>query len=370
MTNRKPDYWLLTSTILLILIGAMMVYSASAIFALEKYHDPFYFFKKEILFCTLGFLLLFITQRVDYHRYWKLVYPLMFITAFFCILVAIPGIGVKVGGARRWISVLGFTFQPSEMVKIALILFMAYSLTKKREKMENFSIGVLPHIIVAGGMMALIVLQKDLGTVVTLAFVMMVLLYVGGTKVSYLAGAILLFLIAFVILIMVEPYRMMRFLAYLDPWKHLADTGFQVIQSFMGFNQGGIWGAGLGQGRQKLFYLPAAHTDFILSVVGEELGLFGVLTILALFAILIIRGFRASICAPDLFGTYLALGITALFVVQSFINFGVVMGLLPTKGLPLPFISYGGTSILVMSVCVGVLLNVSSQAGTGLSGKG
>lgn len=314
-----------------------------------------------MIFCSLGFVLLFVTQKIDYHKYWKVVYPLMGITAFLCILVAIPGIGIKAGGARRWLSVFGLTFQPSEMVKIALILFMAYSLTKKREKMEKFSVGIVPHVLVSGVMMGLIVLQKDLGTVVTLAFVLMVLLYVGGTKVSYLAGAILLFLIAFVGLIMLEPYRMMRFLAYLDPWKHLADTGFQVIQSFMGFNQGGIWGAGLGAGKQKLFYLPAAHTDFILSVVGEELGLFGVLTILALFAILILRGFRAALRAPDLFGTYLALGITALFIVQSFINFGVVLGLLPTKGLPLPFISYGGTSILVMSTCVGLLLNVASQ---------
>lgn len=364
MEQRKIDYWILIASLLLIFVGVTMVYSASAILANERNHDAYYFLKKEIVFALVAVGFIFTMMRIDYHVYWKMVYPFMTITLFLCILVAIPGIGVKAGGARRWISIAGFTFQPSEMVKLSLILFMAYSLAKKREKMEQFTVGVLPHAVVAGLMMGLILLQKDLGTTFTLGVVMMILLFVGGTRISYLAGGVLLAIPALYLLVFSVDYRRQRILAFLDPWTHMSDSGFQIIQSYIGFNSGGIWGMGLGQGKQKLFYLPAAHTDFILSVVGEELGLFGVLLILALFVTLIVRGFRTALKAPDLFGMYLALGITCLIGVQSLINFGVVMGLLPTKGLPLPFISYGGTSLIVMAACMGILLNIGSQVGT------
>jgi len=364
MNHRKTDYWIFVSVIMLIFMGVMMVYSSSAILANERYHDSYFFLKKEIVFALVAVGLMFTLMRVDYHLYWKLVYPFMFLTLVLCILVAIPGIGVKAGGARRWISIAGFTFQPSEMVKLSLLLFMAYSLAKKREKMEKFTIGILPHVAVAGLMMGLILLQKDLGTAFTLGVVLMILLFVGGTRLSYLAGGGLLSLPILYLLIFSVDYRRQRIMAFLDPWTHMSDSGFQIIQSYVAFNRGGIWGTGLGEGKQKLFYLPAAHTDFILSGVGEELGLFGVLFVLFLFVTLIVRGFRASLKAPDLFGMYLALGITCLIGVQSLINFGVVMGLLPTKGLPLPFISYGGTSLIMMSACAGILLNIASQAGT------
>jgi cell division protein FtsW len=363
MENRKTDYWLLVAVLMLIFVGVMMVYSSSAILANERYHDSYYFLKKEVVFALVSIGVMLTLLRVDYHVYWKMVYPFMCVTLFLCILVAIPGIGVKAGGARRWISIAGFTFQPSEMVKLSLILFMAYSLAKKREKMDKFMVGILPHAVVAGLMMGLILLQKDLGTTFTLAVVLMILLFVGGTRVSYLSGGILLALPILYFLVFSVDYRRQRILAFLDPWTHMSDSGFQIIQSYVAFNRGGIWGAGLGQGKQKLFYLPAAHTDFILSGVGEELGLFGVLFVLLLFATLIVRGFRTSLKAPDLFGRYLALGITALIAVQSLINFGVVMGLLPTKGLPLPFISYGGTSLIIMGACMGILLNIASQVG-------
>ncbi|MBL7685377.1 MAG: putative lipid II flippase FtsW [Deltaproteobacteria bacterium] len=364
MEQRKTDYYILISTLLLICVGCMTVYSASAILSNEKYHDSYYFLKREIIFCLIAIGCMITMMRIDYHKLWKVVYPFMGLTLFFCVLVAIPGIGIKAGGARRWLGIGGFTFQPSEMVKLSLILFMAYSLAKKREKMESFTVGVLPHLLVAGLMMGLILLQKDLGTTFTLAVVLMVLLFVGGTKISYLAGAILAAIPALYFLVFSVDYRRQRIMAFLDPWTHMGDSGFQIIQSYVGFNNGGIWGLGLGQGRQKLFYLPAAHTDFILSVVGEELGLFGVLFVLTLFVILIVRGFRTALKAPDLFGMYLALGIVSLISVQSLINFGVVMGLLPTKGLPLPFISYGGTSVIIMSMCIGIVLNIASQAGT------
>ncbi len=364
MQSLKIDYWILITVLLLISVGVLTVYSASAILSNERYHDSYFFLKKEIIFALVAIGLLFTTMKIDYHKYWKMVYPFMFVTLFLCVLVAIPGIGVKAGGARRWLSIAGFTFQPSELVKFSLLLFMAYSLTKKREKMEKFTIGVLPHLFVAGLMMGLILLQKDLGTTFTLGVVLMILLFVGGTRISYLAGGFLLSMPALYFLVFSVDYRRKRITAFLDPWTHMSDSGFQVIQSYLGFNRGGIWGSGLGQGKQKLFYLPAAHTDFIFSVVGEELGLFGVLFVLALFITLLVRGFRTALKAPDLFGMYLALGITSLIGVQSLINFGVVMGLLPTKGLPLPFISYGGTSLMVMAVCMGILLNISSQIGS------
>jgi len=364
METRRTDYGILLCTLLLIFIGVLMVYSASAILAQERFQDSYYYLKKEIVFALIALGFLFTLMNVDYHIFWKWVYPLLFASLFLCILVAIPGIGVKAGGARRWIALGGFTFQPSEMAKFSLILFLAYSLAKKKEKMEKFTIGILPNVIVAGLIMGLILLQKDLGTTFTLGVVMMILLFVGGTRISYLAGAALLSIPALYFLIFSVDYRRQRILAFLDPWTHMSDTGFQIIQSYMGFNRGGIWGMGLGQGKQKLFYLPAAHTDFIFSVVGEEIGLFGVLFVIGIFLILIIRGIRASLRAPDLFGTYLALGIISLIAVQSLINFGVVMGLLPTKGLPLPFISHGGTSLIVMASCMGIVLNIASQGKT------
>src|SRR4030095_4983008 len=368
MEPRKTDYGILISVLLLILTGVLMVYSSSAIFAQERYHDSYLFIKKEIVFAVVAVTLLFLMSLCDYHLYWRAVYPFMLLTLVLCILVAIPGIGIKAGGARRWIALGGFTFQPSEMVKLSLLLFMAYSLAKKREKMEQFAVGVLPHVMVAGLMMGLILLQKDLGTVFTLGVVLMILLFVGGTRLSYLAGGILASIPALYFLIFSVDYRRQRILAFLDPWTHMSDSGFQIIQSYVGFTRGGVSGAGLGQGKQKLFCPPAAPPDFNLSVFGEELGLFGVLCVLALFAVLIVRGFKAALKAPDLFGMYLALGITALIAVQSLINFGVVMGLLPTKGLPLPFISYGGTSLIVMAACVGILLNIASQAGRKVGG--
>jgi cell division protein FtsW len=341
MDNRKIDYWLLVAVLMLIFMGVMMVYSSSAILANERYHDSYFFLKKEIVFALGAIGVMLTLMRLDYHLYWKMVYPFMLVTLFLCILVAIPGIGVKAGGARRWISIAGFTFQPSEMVKLSLILFMAYSLAKKREKMEQFMVGILPHVVVAGLMMGLILLQKDLGTAFTLAMVLMILLFVGGTRVSYLSGGILLALPILYFLVFSVDYRRQRILAFLDPWTHMSDSGFQIIQSYVAFNRGGIWGAGLGQGKQKLFYLPAAHTDFILSGVGEELGLFGVLFVLLLFATLIVRGFRTSLKAPDL-SRYLAW--VHRYSRRSIADQFRVAGAAPTKGLQLPH-SYGGTSL-------------------------
>ncbi len=231
MTARKMDYWILFSTFFLIFVGITMVYSASAILANENYHDSYYFLKKEIVFAGIAIAVLLFTSRLDYHHYWKMVYPFMLLVLGLCILVAIPGIGIKVGGARRWLSIAGFTFQPSELVKLSFLLFMAYSMAKKREKMESFSIGVLPNVMIAGLMMGLVLLQKDFGTPFTLGVVFMILLFVGGTRLSYLAGSILVSIPILYLLVFSVEYRRKRILACLDPRSQIADSGFHIIKS-------------------------------------------------------------------------------------------------------------------------------------------
>lgn len=363
MERKYIDYPLLVSVLLLLSVGVMLVYSSSAILSLEKFNDSYYYLKKEIIFAAIGLILLYITRHFDYHRYWNWVYPLLGVTLFLVCLIFVPGLGKKAGGAMRWLKIGGFAFQPSEMVKFSVILFMAYTLAKKKEKIQEFSVGFLPAIMISFFFVGLILLQKDLGTAVTIALVVMILLFVGGAKLKYIGLGLLCSFPALYFLIFSVDYRRKRILAFLDPWEHKADIGFQIIQSYVAFNSGGLWGKGLGEGQQKLFYLPAAHTDFIFSVVGEELGLIGVLGVMILFCFLMVRGFKIAFRAPDLFGTYLAIGITSLITCQALINFGVVLGLLPTKGIPLPFISHGGTSLLVMMAFTGILLNISSQEG-------
>ena len=362
MERRHIDYTLLVVVLLLMAIGVMMVYSSSAILAQERYNDSFYFLKREVVFTAVGILLILIGKNIDYHVYYKLTYPILALILFLALLVFIPGIGHSAGGAQRWIRIAGIGLQPSELTKLGVLLFLAYALTKKGDKIKELKVGFIPTILVAGFFAGLVLLQKDLGTAFVLVLLMAVMLYVAGTRLVYLAAGFLAAVPALYFLIFHVDYRRKRILAFLDPWEHQRDSGFQIIQSYVAFNSGGLMGAGLGQGKQKLFYLPAAHTDFIFSVIGEELGLIGVFFVFALFLIFLFRGIKITFRAPDTYGTFLAAGITTLVIAQTLINFGVVMGLLPTKGLPLPFISHGGTSLLVLCLMVGILLNISSQA--------
>jgi len=361
MDRRPIDYPLLVVALILMAIGMLMVYSASAIYAQDLYKDSYYFLKKEMVFMAAGLLLMFSVKSINYHIYYKLTYPLLLVTVLLLLVTFIPGIGHKAGGAQRWIGIAGITVQPSELAKLAVIIFMAYTMAKKKEKMKNFKIGFLPAIGVIGLIAGLVLLQKDLGTTFVICLVAFFMFFIGGTRLSYLAAGIVAAIPALYFLIFAVDYRRKRILAFLNPWEHQMDEGFQIIQSYVAFNSGGLTGTGLGQGKQKLFYLPAAHTDFIFSVIGEELGLIGVFCILGLFIFFLFRGTKIAMKAPDLFGSYLAIGITAMITSQALINFAVVMGLLPTKGLPLPFISHGGTSLLVVSILVGILLNISSQ---------
>ena len=345
---------------MLVVFGVIMVYSASAVRALELYGDSYYFLKRSLCFTGLGLVGLFAASACHYHFYRRFIYIFLFASLILLGLVFIPGIGITIGGATRWIKIGMFGFQPSEFAKLVMILFLAYSLEKKSARMRSLAVGIVPHVLVMTAVSGIILLQRDFGAAVIIAMITWMMLFVAGARLRYLGGILATLLPLVILLIAKAPYRRQRILAFLNPWNDQYGSGFQMIQSFVAFNEGGLFGQGLGQGQQKLFYLPDAHTDFIFSVVGEELGLLGVFFIMGLFLFFCYRGFRISLQAPDLFGRYIALGITGLIGIQALLNMGVVMGLLPTKGLVLPFLSYGGSSVVMFLIAVGILLNISS----------
>lgn len=354
------DAWLLFCVVLLVGIGVTMNYSASAVLAQERYSDSYYFLKRTLGFAFIGFAAMICTTKCAYSRYRLVVYPLLFAALALMAAVFIPGIGRTIGGANRWVHLGPITFQPSEAAKVAMIVFLAYSLEKKAKHIKTFGIGFLSHILFMGVVAACILYQRDLGAAATIAVITWLMMFVAGVRLPYLLGMGVLALPVVAMLVAGTDYRRRRILAFLNPWSDQYGSGYQIIQSFLAFNEGGWFGRGLGQGQQKLFYLPEAHTDFIFSVVGEELGLVGVLAVIALFCFFCYRGLKIALGAPDLFGRYLAIGCTLLIGLEAVLNMGVVMGMLPTKGLTLPFISYGGSSLIVSLAAVGVLLNVST----------
>jgi len=367
MTEKKLsdsgyDYMILVPAILLITLGLIAVYSASSNLAEHRLGDSYYYLKKQVLFCMIGVGLMVLTRYIPCTLYAKWVYPLLLVSVSLLALLLVPGLGHKVGGASRWMSFGGISFQPSELAKFSLAVYMAYSMSKKGKDMTSFSKGLLPHLFVAGVFMGLIVLQPDLGTAVIIGGWILIALFVGGVRMYQLASILLLSSPVVVWLIWNADYRVKRVLAFLNPWEDPRGIGFQIIHSFLAFGSGGIFGAGLGNSKQKLFYLPEPHTDFALSIIGEELGLVGVSAVILLFGLLITGGIRAALKAKDLYSTYLAVGLTSFIGLQVLINMGVVMGLLPTKGLTLPLISYGGSSLLITLAGIGVLLNISARS--------
>ena len=365
-SDRRFDPILLIVTMFLVGLGIVMVYSASFAIAGQRFGDPYHFLKKQALAAALGIGLMFFVARMDYHRWQASAIPLFVLSAVLLGLLILPGLRHEIGGSARWLKVSFLSFQPAELAKVALVIYMARSLTKKEGRMKEFSVGILPHLIVLGGLFALVLKQPDFGTGIVFAALVFILLFAGGVRLRFLGAMALAALPLLLYVATRADYRKERLLSFLNPWNDPGNAGFQIIQSFLAFGAGKVFGAGLGDGRQKLFYLPEVHTDFIFSVIGEELGLIGVTAVIGLFTLLILRGFRSCYRAPDLFGTYLALGITVLMAVQTLLNMGVVMGLLPTKGSTLPFISYGGTSLVINLMAVGILLNISSQdAGSG-----
>ena len=359
------DHTLLIVTITLALVGLVMVFSASAVVAGNRFHDPGYFLKRQLAWLTFGFLLLHLASHIDYIWWKRLAIPLLGLMTVLLVMVLIPSIGVAAKGARRWLRLGPIAIQPAELAKLIAVIYLAAYLAKKEERITNFSSGLIPVLIVVGLLSGLVLLQPDLGTVVVVGSVACGLLFLGGARLSHLFSLVLVALVAVAVLVWRSPYRLQRLMTFFDPGKDPTGTGFQVNQSFLAFGSGGPFGVGLGEGKQKLFFLPEAHTDFVLALVGEELGLVGTGAIILLFALFVVRGFQIAARARMPFGRYLGMGITLLIGIQALVNACVVTGLLPTKGLTLPFVSYGGSSLVISMVGVGILLNISRDRQAG-----
>jgi cell division protein FtsW len=367
---REYDWSILLLAVFLTAVGVVMVYSSSAEMAdtLERYQkDDFYFLKRQAIFAVIGCGVMAGMMHYDYKKLRKVAGIGLLVCMFLLLAVYIPGLGVKINGAQRWLR-LGFNLQPVELAKIALIIYMAHSLTKKQKKVREFVNGILPYTIVLGIILTLLMLQPDLGSAMTLVAVAVAMLFVAGMRYAYFGYLLAILIPLGAFFVMNSHYRMQRIFGFLDPWKDPTGNGLQIIQSWIAIGSGGIFGKGLGEGRQKLFYLPEAHTDFILSVIGEEWGFIGLSLIVLCVYLLFRRGMNTALMAPDDFGRYLAFGITFLLAFQAVFNMCVVLGLVPTKGLTLPFISYGGSSLVCTLAAIGILLNISSQAqGRGVS---
>lgn len=346
----------------LVAFGIVMVYSASAIEATVRYKDAQFFLKRQVPFGFAGLGLAWLVSRIDYHRYQKGRATYGILAGVVALLTAaIAGLGHTGGGATRWIAVGPVHIQPAELAKLAIVMWLAYSLAKKGDVMKSFSLGFLPHLIMALILMGLCLKQPDFGSAVVLLLLTFTMMFIAGAKVGYIMGALLIGSFAGVALVRMRSYRWDRVQAWLDMEVHRNDLAYQPFQARMSFGSGHISGLGLGKGLQVL-YLPEAHTDFVSAVVGEELGFIGVVLLCSMFVALVVRGVRAAFKAPDDYGTYLAFGISTLFALQVLINLAMAMSLLPTKGLALPFISYGGSSLLVNAIAAGILLNVSRHA--------
>ena len=352
------DYTLLVPVLLLVGIGVAMIYSASCEIALKQFGNEYYFFKKQLIFAGLGVMVMLMIRFIPYRVYRPLTY-LIFITAIVLLSVLlINGVGHASGGATRWLKLKWVSFQPTEFAKLALIIFMAYSLTKKQDRVEELNIGFLPHVLILCLLSGLIILQPDFGSIVIMWMLAWAVMFAGRVRALHLTVTFLMILPVAAYLIVSSPYRLKRFMIFLDPWRYPLDEGYQIIHSLMAFGSGGLLGKGFGQGYQKLFYLPAPHTDFIFSVIGEEGGWLWVLIVLGLYLIILWRGIEIARARTDFFGSLLALGITVAIALQAAVNMGVNLSLLPTKGLTLPFLSYGGTSLLINMVLIGILMNI------------
>jgi cell division protein FtsW len=355
------DKWLLAAVVALLALGMTMVLSTSYLYSQERFSDGTYFFRKQLIAMGAGVVGMVICSLVPSRLYRQIAYPMLALTLMVLVLVLIPGIGVARGGARRWLMVSGFAFQPAEMAKLAMVFYLAHSMARKEENIQTFAIGVVPHLIVTGLIVAVLLLEPDFGTALILIMVLYFMLFIGGVKVRHLAATAALALPLLVYVMVTAEYRLRRLLAFMDPWSESSSSGFQVVQSLIAFGSGQVWGRGLGESRQKLFYLPEAHTDFVFSVIGEELGLLGALAVLAFFGLIVFRGLRLTARIEEPFEQYLAFGLTLLLGLQALIHMGVVMGLMPTKGLVLPFISYGGSAMMINLAEAGILLGLSRR---------
>ncbi|MDP2654028.1 MAG: putative lipid II flippase FtsW [Candidatus Omnitrophota bacterium] len=345
--------------ILLIFVGIVMIYSASCIYALQELNDSMYFLRRHLMFLVIGSAMMLTAMTIDYRDLRKYAKPLLVIGIVLLVLVLIPHIGKASYGARRWFKLGPFFFQPSEFVKLAMLIYVADFLARKQTKITDFFRGFLPIVMVVGITCLLILKQPDLGSSVLIALIVFIMMFVAGARPAHILSLGLLALPVLFLLVARVPYRMKRIVAFLNPWEDSQGVGFQLTQSQIAFGSGGLFGVGPGHSMQKLYYLPAAHTDFILSIIGEELGFVGAFAVILLFVAFIWQGARIAKRTMDPFGYYLSTGIVGIIGLQAMVNVGVSIGALPTKGLPLPFISYGGSALVFNMVCVGLLLNIS-----------
>jgi cell division protein FtsW len=355
------DKWLFLAVAALLAIGVTMVLSTSYLYSQERFTDGTYFFRKQLMAMGAGLAGLIVCSLVPSAMYRRFAYPLLGLTFIVLILVLIPGIGVARGGARRWLMLPGFAFQPAELAKLAVVLYLAHSMARKEDTIQTFSLGVIPHLVVCGAFLAALLLEPDFGTALILVVLLYLMLFIGGARVHHLLATGLMALPVLLYVMIKAEYRLRRLMTFLDPWRDASNSGFQIIQSLIAFGSGQWWGRGLGESRQKLFYLPEAHTDFVFSVIGEELGLIGAWAVLSLFGLVILRGLRLTARIEEPFDQYLAFGLTVLLGLQALIHMGVVMGLMPTKGLVLPFISYGGSAMMINLTEAGILLGLSRR---------
>ncbi len=360
----KSDKVLFTATILLVGLSIVMVYSASAPVALQRYGRASTFLVKQGMWALLGVSMLYVFMRIDYRHYRE---PAFIWTCLGLVALALVAVFFRapVNGARRWFSIGGIGVQPSELAKLSAIFFIAALLERRMHRIDEIGYSLLPIGIVVAGLVALILPEPDFGTSMSLLLIAGVMVFAAGLNYRYIVGLLLAALPLLYVVVMGSAYRRRRTLAFLNPWDDPLGDGFQIIQSMIAIGTGGVWGKGIMNGVQKLFYLPEPHTDFIYSVIAEELGLIGATAVVACFCVIAWRGLRVALRAPDSFGAFLALGLTAMVAVQAFVNISVVLGLMPTKGIPLPFVSNGGSSLLINLVGMGILLNVSQHASPG-----
>jgi cell division protein FtsW len=362
-TKKPPDYWLLVIVFTLLILGLVMVFSASSVTAAgssEYHHDPYYFLKRQGIWSCVGIFVLWWTSRLDLEKLRKWSLPIVLLSVVGLAVVLEKHVGVVVNGARRWIALGPFGFQPSEFAKFALVFYLADCLARRGTKIQRF-VRLIPLLIIFGVTVLLVNMEPDLGTALVIAASFMGVLFMSGARFSHLTGLVSVGLLAVIFQICKDQYKRERIMVFLHPWDDPGDKGYQIVQSLIGLGSGGVWGLGLGESRQKFFYLPEQHTDFIFSILGEELGLIGTLAVLFLFLMLLYRGLRVAVRSRDNYLALLAAGLSFTICFQAFLNIGVVSAALPLTGIPLPFISYGGTSLCITMAAVGLLVNVSSR---------
>jgi len=359
--SKKNNIWLISSIILLVLIGFIFVYSASSYSASINYNNKYYFLIKQVIGAVIGGIVLILTSKIDYHIYQKYKIPILLIGLVLLIIIFIPGVGVSNYGARRWIRLPGFTIQPSEIAKFCFVIFTASYMAKNKDIIKSFK-GILPILCIGGIFCVLIMLEPNMSITICVGLTMFIMLFVGGAKIKHFFLLAIPVITLGVVLVLIEPYRLERLVAFINPWANPQGEGYQVIQSLYSLGSGGLFGVGIFNSRQKYLFLPFSESDFVFSIIGEETGFFGCLTVILLFAIVIYQGIKISFNAPDRFGCYLSSGIIAIISTQVLINIAVVTCSIPPTGVPLPFISAGSTSLVVFMGAIGVVLNISKQS--------